>query len=675
MDAELRSDATVQARGETGQRAPGTEDIDQLCINTIRTLAMDAVQQANSGHPGAPMGLAPLAYQLWTGFLKHNPRNPSWPDRDRFVLSAGHASMLLYALLHLTGYDLSLDEIRRFRQWGSITPGHPEHGHTPGVEATTGPLGQGIGNAVGMAIAERMLAQRFNRPGHDMVDHYTYVIASDGDMMEGVASEACSLAGYLGLGKLVVFYDDNGITIEGSTDLAFREDVGARFRAYGWRVLSIPDVNELESVHSVIAEARSSSDRPTLVVVRSHIAFGSPGKQDSAAAHGAALGEEEVQATKLNLAWLYQEPFAIPEAALSVFRRALDEGAQVEQTWDRAFATYAAAYPDLAAEFQRTLARRLPGGWARVLPSFQEGEKLATRSASGAVLNALAPVLPELAGGSADLAPSTDTYLKGYGDITSGDFGARNFHFGVREHAMGALLNGLTLHRGFRVYGGTFLIFSDYMRPAVRLAALTGLPVVFVYTHDSIGLGEDGPTHEPIEHLASLRAMPNLVVLRPADANETAVAWRVALERADGPTAIILSRQRLPVLRPSEAAEKGAYVLEDGTDIVLIGTGSEVSLCLAARDLLRERGLSARVVSMPSWELFERQPVSYREEVLPPGMPRLAVEAGVALGWSRWADATVTLDRYGASAPGEVALEQLGFSPERVAQRARELVS
>jgi len=671
---DLRPDVMVHAHGEAPARQRGAGNVDELCIDTIRTLAMDAVERAKSGHPGAPMGLAPLAYVLWTKYLKHNPRDPSWPDRDRFVLSAGHASMLLYSLLHLTGYDLSLAEIKRFRQWGSKTPGHPEHGLTPGVEVTTGPLGQGISNAVGLAIAERMLAERFNRSGHKLVDHYTYVIASDGDMMEGVSSEACSLAGNLHLGKLIVFYDDNHITIEGSTELAFCEKVIDRFRAYGWHVLRVDDGNDLEQIERAIDEARAEPDHPTLVAVRTHIAYGSPNKQDTAAAHGSPLGEEEVRATKRNLGWPYEDPFTIPKEALDVFRRAVDAGAAAQRQWTETFSAYSAAYPDLAAEFQRALERRLPEGWERVLPQFPAGEMMATRTASGAALNAIAGVVPELVGGSADLAPSTDTYLKGYGDVTCNEFGGRNFHFGVREHAMGSVLNGMTVHGGFRVYGGTFLTFSDYMRPAIRMAALMGIPVTFVFTHDSIGLGEDGPTHQPVEHLASLRAVPNLVVVRPADANETAQAWRLALERTDGPTALALSRQKLPVLKPGGQVERGAYVLEDGSDVILIGTGSEVSLCLAARELLAGKGTSARVVSMPSWELFRAQPEAYRHEVLPPGVPRLAVEAAVSLGWCEWADATITLDRFGASAPGPVAFEELGFTAQHVAEEARRLL-
>lgn len=672
---DLRPDVTVHAHGEGIVHAHPPEDLDQLCINTIRTLAMDAVQQANSGHPGTPMGLAPLAYVLWTRYLRHNPHDPSWPNRDRFVLSIGHASMLLYALLHLTGYDLSLEEIKRFRQWGSLTPGHPEYGHTPGVEVTTGPLGQGISNAVGLAIAERMLAERFNRPGHELIDHYTYVIVGDGDLMEGVSAETCSLAGNLHLGKLVVFYDDNHITIEGSTDLAFCERVGDRFRAYGWNVLQIADGNDLEEIDRVIDEARSEPDHPTLVVIRTHIGYGSPNKQDTAAAHGAPLGEEEVLATKRNLGWPYDEPFTVPEEALAVFRRALEAGAEAQRQWREALSAYSDANSKLAAEFQRKMAGKLPEGWERALPKFEPGEKMATRAASGAVLNAIAESVPELVGGSADLAPSTDTYLKGYGDIACEEFAGRNFHFGVREHGMGAVLNGIALHGGFRVFGGTFLVFSDYMRPPIRMAAVMGLPVVFVYTHDSIGMGEDGPTHQPVEQLAGLRAIPNLVVLRPADANETAAAWRVALERSDGPTLLALSRQKLPILERSDGGvANGAYVAAEGDRVVLIGTGSEVSLCLAARDVLSKEGVSARVVSMPSWELFRQQPQTYRDEVLPPGLPRLAVEAASPLGWREWADATVTLDRFGASAPGNVVFEKLGFTAEAVASKARELL-
>lgn len=676
-EQELRPDVVMHTHAGVPHPHPVAE-LDRLCVNTIRALAMDAVEAANSGHPGTPMALAPVAYVLWTRFLEHDPSDPAWPDRDRFVLSAGHASMLLYAMLHLTGYDLPLREIKRFRQWGSRCPGHPERGVTPGVEVTTGPLGQGFANAVGMAIAERMLASRFNRPGHDIVDHHTYVICSDGDLMEGLSAEAASLAGNLHLGKLIALYDDNHITIEGSTELAFCEQVGKRFEAYGWHVLSVADANDLEEVSRTVETARAERDHPSLVIVRSVIGFGAPSKQGTAAAHGAPLGADEVRAAKENLGWAYPEPFTIPERARAVFRRAVEDGRARHAEWDERFAFYEKEYPDLAAEFRRAAAGELPEGWERALPTFDAGTtQAATRSASGAALNAVAPRLPELVGGSADLAPSTDTYLKGFADISCADFSGRNFHFGVREHAMGSVLNGIAAHGGLRPYGGTFLVFSDYMRPAIRMAAIMELPVVFVFTHDSIGLGEDGPTHQPVEHLASLRAIPNLVVIRPADANETAQAWRAALERRDGPTALVLSRQKLPVLAPPppEAASRGAHVVADGTDVVLVATGSEVHLALATRELLAgSGGVSARVVSMPSWELFERQPAAYREEVLPGRVHRLAIEAGRGFGWCAWADDVISLDRFGASAPAEVLFREFGFTPEAVATRARRLL-
>lgn len=637
---------------------------------------MDAVEAAASGHPGTPMGMAPVGYGLWTRFLKHDPADPDWLDRDRFVLSSGHASMLLYALLHLTGYDLPLDELKRFRRWGSRCPGHPERGLTPGVEVSTGPLGQGISNAVGMAVAERMLAARYNRPGHEIVDHHTYVLCGDGDLMEGVSSEAASLAGNLHLGKLIALYDDNHISIEGSTELAFCELVGERFRAYGWHVLSVSDANDLEEVAGAIEAARYEERRPSIVIVRSVIGYGAPHKQGTAAVHGSPLGSDELRAAKENLGWPYPEPFTVPEEALQVFRGAGDRGRARHDQWEEQFALYEKQHPDLAAELRRLFAGHLPEGWEDALPTFVAGSSMATRSASGAVLNAVAPVIPELVGGSADLAPSTDTYLKGYPDISCEEFAGRNFHFGVREHAMGAVLNGLTAHGGFRPYGGTFFVFSDYMRPPIRMAALMKLPVVFVFTHDSIGLGEDGPTHQPVEHLAALRAIPNLAVIRPADANETTQSWLVALERRDGPTAVILSRQKLPVLPapPRDAVSRGAYVLADGGDVILIGTGSEVHLALAARNLLQKEGIAARVVSMPSWELFEAQPQVYRDHVLPPATPRLAVEAARGFGWCRWADAVVSIERFGASAPAEALFREFGLTPENVAARTRELL-
>ena len=656
-------------------------EVDQLCVNTLRTLAMDAVQKANSGHPGMPMGTADIAYVLWTRFLKHNPKDPSWPNRDRFVLSAGHGSMLLYSLLHLTGYDLPLEELKRFRQLGSRTPGHPEYGLTPGVETTTGPLGQGFATGVGMAIAERFLAATFNRPGHVVFDHHTYGIVSDGDLMEGISHEAASLAGHLGLGRLIYLYDDNDISIEGSTDIAFTESVPDRFEAYGWHV-QVVDGYDLRAIDRAIRAAQEAAGRPSLIVCRTHIGYGAPHKQDTASVHGAPLGEEELRLTKEALGWPSEPPFLIPEAALEVFRRSLSEGERSQAEWRERFHRYSAAYPDEAAVLAHLWAGELPDGWADALPTFSPADgPLATRKASGAVLNAIADGLPTLIGGSADLAPSTNTYLSHYDEFQAETRGGRNLRFGVREHAMGAILNGLALHGGLIPYGGTFLVFSDYMRPAVRLAALMGLPVVYVWTHDSVWLGEDGPTHQPIEHLAALRAMPNLLVIRPADANETAAAWRVALERRDGPTALVLTRQKLPILAGAErdAAEtvgRGAYILSDSLgplDAILIATGSEVSLALEARDLLAEKGKAVRVVSMPCWKLFDAQPGSYRDAVLPAGVTaRLAIEAGATQGWAKYvgpAGDVMGLERFGASAPYKVLREKLGFTPEAVAER------
>ena len=662
-----------------------TDDLDLLAVNTIRTLSMDAVQQANSGHPGTPMALAPLGFTLFSRHLAHNPADPAWPDRDRFVLSCGHASMLLYSLLHLTGYELDLDELRRFRQLGSRTPGHPESFvNTPGVETTTGPLGQGVGNAVGMAIAERIMAQRFNRPGHTVVDHRTWVFASDGDMMEGVASEASSLAGHLGLERLIVCYDDNGITIDGPTELSMTgEDVEARYRAYGWRTLAIADANDIAEIDAVLKEAATSDGRPTLVRVPSVIGYGSPNKAGTAAAHGAPLGSDEVVATKRNLGWDADEAFTVPDAA----REHADQrerGGQLQADWERRFAEYRQAHPDLADEFERLLDGRLPEGWDADLPEFEPGTKQATRKSSGAVINALAPLLPELVGGSADLASSNNTTIKDGGDLARGDFSGRNINYGVREHAMASVMNGLVLHKGVRPFGATFLIFTDYLRPALRLACLSGLPVIYVMTHDSIGLGEDGPTHQPVEHLAALRAIPNLHVLRPADATETVGAWRHAIARTDGPTLLALTRQDLPVLDGTDPGlvAQGAYIVadaegesEDGLpDVVLLGTGSEVSLCLDASAVLAERGVAARVVSMPSWELFDDTDEEYQDEVLPEDVPVLSVEAATTFGWSRWADDHVGLDRFGASAPGGVLFDAFGFTPEAVAEAALDLL-
>ncbi len=654
---------------------------DELCINTIRTLSMDAVQKANSGHPGTPMALAPVAHVLFTKFLKHNPANPHWPDRDRFVLSCGHASMLLYSILHLTGYDLGLEELQEFRQWGSRTPGHPERGHTPGVEITTGPLGQGCSASVGMALAEAHLAARFNRPDHMVVDHRTWVLCSDGDLMEGVSSEAASLAAHLGLGKLVWIWDDNGITIEGETDLSFSEDVAQRFSAYGWRVLRLEDVNDLDALAGVLEEARSMSDRPTLIAARSHIAWGAPDKQDTAAAHGAPLGEEEIRGAKKSYGWPEDEKFLVPE---EVSERSLqiDRGMAEEADWARRLVFWQQQYPDLAREFARRLEGRLPDGWDAKLPQAKAGDDpIATRAASGKVLNALAETLPELVGGSADLAPSNKTMITSSDAVTATDFAQRNLHFGIREHGMAAILNGMALHGGLRPFGGTFLVFADYMRPAIRLAALMEQPVIYVFTHDSIWVGEDGPTHQPVEHIASLRVIPGLAVLRPADLNETSAAWRVAVERREGPTALLLTRQKLPILegsvgRAMDGVAHGAYVVEGGDkapDLVLVATGSEVSLACAAGKLLEDGGVAVRVVSMPSFELFRAQPPSYRERVLPPGVPRVAVETGVAMGWCEWLGGNgivIGIDGYGASAPGAVVAERYGFTAKAIAERA-----
>jgi transketolase len=659
--------------------------VDGLAVDTIRTLSMDAVQRADSGHPGTPMALAPVAYVLFQRFLAHSPHHPAWADRDRFVLSCGHASMLLYSVLHLTGYDLGLDELKDFRQWGSRTPGHPEHGHTPGVEITTGPLGQGCGASVGLALAEAHLAARFNRPGHAIVDHRTWVLCSDGDLMEGVAQEAASLAGHLGLAKLTWIWDDNRITIEGATDLAFSEDVGRRFESLGWQVLRVSDANDLEAVADALAAAVADSERPTLIAVRSHIAWGAPTKQDTADAHGAPLGADEIRAAKEAYGWPPEASFRVPEEARTRCRQAVTRGAARVAEWQQRFAAWQAAHPELVEAWARHLSGRLADGWQELLPRFAPGGKgVATRAASGTVLNALADALPELVGGSADLAPSTKTTLKGSGAVARGRWGERNLHFGIREHGMAALLNGLALHGGVRPYGATFLVFADYMRPSIRLAALMKLPVIYVFTHDSIWVGEDGPTHQPVEHLLSLRAIPNLVVLRPADATETAGAWAAALTRTDGPSALILSRQSLPVLAGADpgAVARGAYVLSEADggapQLLLIATGSEVALALEASRELGAQGVRVRVVSMPSWELFDAQDGAYRREVLPEGVPRLAVEAGVSRGWRDYvgdSGAVIGRDPFGASAPGEVVAERLGFTVEAVVDRARQVLS
>ena len=620
--------------------------LDELCVNTIRMLAADGVQAANSGHPGMPMGAAPMAYVLWTRIMKHNPANPGWPDRDRFVLSAGHGSMLLYSLLHLTGYDLPLEELKSFRQWGSRTPGHPEYGHAPGVETTTGPLGQGFANGVGMALAERHLAAGFNRPGHDVVDHFTYAIVSDGDLMEGISHEAASLAGHLRLGKLIYLYDDNHISIEGSTDITYTEDPIARFAAYGWHVDRVPDGNDVDAVEQAVKTAQMETDRPSLIAVRTHIGYGSPNKQDTPGAHGEPLGVEELLRTKENLGWPAEPAFYIPDEALDHFRKAVNQGKTDEKAWMDVMASYGAAYPELAPLWRRCMEGAPTDGWDGEIPLFPADAKgMATRVASGKVLNGIAKKVPGLFGGSADLAPSNKTLIDGETDFQPGAYGGRNIRFGVREHAMGSLMNGMALHGGLLPYGGTFLVFSDYMRPAIRLAALMGLHVIYVFTHDSIGLGEDGPTHQPVEHLAALRGIPNLTVIRPCDANETAAAWRAAVENAGGPVALALSRQGLPTLdrdamAPADNLRHGAYILKEAEggfpELILTGTGSEIPIALKAAQKLQEKGIRVRVVSMPSWELFELQPASYRSEVFPPGVTaRVAVEAGIPQGWER----------------------------------------
>jgi len=660
--------------------------LDSLCINVIRGLAMDGPQKADSGHPGAAMALAPLGWVMFSRVLRHNPHNPAWVDRDRFLLSCGHASMLLYSLLHLTGYGVSLDDLKSFRQWDSITPGHPEHCMTPGVEMTTGPLGQGLSSAVGMAVAERYLAARFNRPGHEVVNHFTYVFCSDGDLMEGVTSEAASLAGTQRLGKLIAVYDDNHITIAGSTDLSFTEDREARYRAYGWHVQRLEDPNNLEAFELALAEARRDP-RPSLLAVRTHIAWPAPNAQDTAEAHGTPLGHAEIAATKEILGLPADQAFYVPDEVREQGMRVVDHGHELEERWNEAFEAYRQDFPELAAEFEDWMDGRLPTAWDRDLIQFEVGKSVATRVSSGKVINALARRLPNMIGGSADLEPSTKTLIDGAASHSAGHPEGRNIHFGIREHAMGAVLNGLALHGGLIPYGATFLVFSDYMRGAVRLAAVMGLPVVYVWTHDSIGLGEDGPTHQPVEHLAALRAIPNLTVLRPCDAAEVLEAWKHAIRSEDRPVALALTRQNVPTLdRTSLGAanglHKGAYILAEAEEgdpkVLLLGTGSEVHLCLEARALLQQEGIPTRVVSMPSWELFLEQDASYREKVLPSQVQaRVAVEAGVSLGWHRWVGdhgEVVALDRFGASAPYQTLYERFGLTGENIARRARALL-
>ena len=661
-------------------------DLEQLCVNVVRVLSMDAVQKANSGHPGAPMGLAPLGYLLFTKHLRHNPANPGWPDRDRFVLSPGHASMLLYSLLHLTGYDLPLEELESFRQWGSRTPGHPEVGHTPGVETTTGPLGQGVTNSVGMAIAERWLAAHYNRPGHDVVGHHTWAICSDGDLMEGISHEAAAMAAHQRLGRLIWMFDDNRITIEGSTDLARSMSQADRFRAYGWHVQTVEDGTDLQALDVVMEAAKLEGDRPSFISVRTRIAEGSPNKVGHHSTHGAALGEDEVTAAKENLSYPSPEPFHIPAEALEVWRRAVDRGARQEAEWAERWAAYEGKHAELAREFGDAVAGRLPDDWDAEIPDLASSDAPdATRSSSGKVLQGLAARIPGLIGGSADLGSSNKTDIEGADSLLAESPEGRVIHFGVREHGMGAIMNGMALHGGVRPFGGTFLIFSDYMRPSIRLAAIMGLPVVYVFTHDSIGLGEDGPTHQPVEHLMSLRAIPNLMDLRPADAAETVEAWRSAMERTDGPAFLSLTRQKVPALQreagtPSDLA-KGAYVLAEASggapELVLIGSGSETQLAVEARAVLEQEGVPTRVVSMPSWYLFQRQTPAYREEVLAPSAVRVAVEAGSTLGWSRWvgdSGGAVGVERFGASAPWQTIYAELGISAEAVATMARSLL-
>lgn len=677
-------------------------ELDQSCINTLRFLSVDMVQKANSGHPGLPLGASPMAYVLWTQWLKHSPSNPNWPDRDRFVLSAGHGSALLYSLLHLTGYELSLDDIKQFRQWGSRAPGHPERGHTAGVEITTGPLGQGLANAVGMAIAEVQLAARYNQPGHAVIDHHTFVLVGDGDLMEGVASEAASLAGHLKLGKLVCLYDDNRVTLSAGTDMSFSEDRAARFEAYGWHTITVADGNDIGAISAALTAARAETVQPSLILIRTHIGFGSP-EQDSFKAHGSPLGADNVRATKQALGWPIEPDFLIPAPVLTHFRQAIPRGAIAEAAWLDLMAKYATGFPELAMELQNRFGNELPVGWDADIPVFPADSKgLATREASGRVMNAIAAKLPALLGGSADLDPSTKTALKGMGDfnspsITSEDqqgssgggwsFEGRNLHFGVREHAMGAIVNGLAAHGAFIPYGSTFLVFSDYMRPPIRLAALMGLHVIYVFTHDSLSLGEDGPTHQPIEQLAALRAIPNLVTIRPADANETSVAWRVGLELRDCPVVLVLSRQELPTLDRSrfasaEGLRRGGYIVCDPHDgppeLILMASGSEVGLIISAAERLQGEGIAVRCVSLPSWELFAALPQGERDVVLPPSIQaRLAVELGVAQGWERYFGPKgdmISIERFGASAPAEILLREYGFTIDNICARAKALL-
>ncbi|HEY0730505.1 MAG TPA: transketolase [Pyrinomonadaceae bacterium] len=665
-------------------------ELDQLCINTIRALTLDAVQKAKSGHPGLPLGAAPMAYVLWTRFLRHNPKNPKWDNRDRFLLSAGHGSMLIYSLLHLTGYDLPLDELKNFRQWGSKTPGHPEYGLTPGVEITTGPLGQGFANGVGMAMGAAHLGARFNKEGFPLIDHYVYAIVSDGDLMEGVAAEAASLAGHLKLGKLIYLYDDNNVTIEGFTNLAFSERVTERFDAYGWHTITVPDGNNLDEIEAAIRAAQAD-ERPSLIAIKTVIGYGMP-TQGTRKAHSDPPGEEAVREAKRHLGWPQDKDFYIPEEALAHYREAVDRGAQLESEWTALVERYEETQPEELKLWRTMMSPELPAGWEDHLPKFENATDVAPRVASGEVINALAPVLPMLIGGSADLGVSNNTDIKDGRSFEAGSYDGRILHFGVREHARGSALTGMSLNGGLIPYGGTFLTFSDYMRPAIRLAALSEVQVIYVFTHDSVGLGEDGPTHQSVEHLAALRTIPHLFVIRPADPAEVSEAWRIAIMRRQAPTALALTRQKVPTLNrqrfaPAEGLRRGGYVLAEAETadgevtapkLILIATGSEVSLALEARETLQMEGTPTRVVSLPCWELFEEQPKEYRDEVLPPSVTaRLSIEAGVCQGWDRYvgmSGAMICLNRFGGSAPGEVALRELGFNVENVLKHARELL-
>jgi transketolase len=677
--------ASTVLKQDSSPKSPEASKLDDLCINAIRVLSMDAVQKADSGHPGTPMALAPLAYVLWSRHLRFNPRDPNWIDRDRFVLSAGHASMLLYSVLYLTGYDLTLDDIKEFRQWESKTPGHPEYSYTPGVETTTGPLGQGFGNSVGMAIAEAHLAATFNRPGHEIIDHHTYFIASDGDMMEGISHEVASYGGHLGLGKLIGFYDDNHITIEGDTDLTFSDDTRMRFEAYGWHVQRVEDGNDLDALDAAITAAKQVTDKPSLIIVRTHIGFGSPNKHDTAEAHGSPLGVEEIKLTKEALGYPSLEPFYVAPEALAHWRSFGQYGPDIQKEWQVRYSAYQSAFPAEFAELARRLKGDTPEDWESSLPVFTAKDgNVASRAASGAVINAIAEKIPELIGGSADLAGSTNTIIKKAGSIAAGSMSGRNFHFGIREHGMGSIMNGMALHGGVIPYGATFLIFSDYMRPAIRLASIMERHVIYVFTHDSIGLGEDGPTHQPVEQLSTLRAIPGLVVIRPADASETAEAWRVAIKRKTGPVAIVLTRQKLAFIdrdkySPASGVSRGAYVMSgpDHPELVLLSSGSEVGLILKAQEQLAAEGIRASAVSMPSHEIFGDQDETYRNSVLPPGVPRVIIEAAHPMSWQRWAgprDIILGIDRFGASAPYNTLYEKLGLTVERLVSSAKSLV-